>query len=148
MNNQIEKSKKKKYSNINKKELWNIFEEEVDENKKIPLECIYRESGDREFCERCNSNLAFSEEGFLTCINTQCGIIYKDLVDQTAEWRYYGADDNQNSDPTRCGMPINPLLKESSFGCKVLYTGGNMLYEMRKIRRYTEWQAMPYKEKS
>jgi hypothetical protein len=29
----------------------------------------------------------------------------KDNVDQTAEWRYYGADDNQNSDPTRCGMP-------------------------------------------
>ena len=44
-------------------------------------------------------------------------------------------------------MPINPLLKESSFGCKVL-CGGRPSYEMRKIKRYTEWQAMPYKEKS
>jgi transcription initiation factor TFIIB len=147
-NKNRDKSKKKKHTLVNKKELWNIFENEVDDPiKKNPLECIYRESGDREFCEQCNSNLAFSEEGFLTCINKQCGIIYKDLVDQTAEWRYYGADDNQNSDPTRCGMPINPLLKESSYGCKVLCTG-NMVYEMRKIRRYTEWQAMPYKEKS
>jgi transcription initiation factor TFIIB len=91
--------------------------------------------------------LAFSDEGFLTCTNNKCGIIYKDLVDQSAEWRYYGADDNQHSDPTRCGMPINPLLKESSFGCKVLINGP-MSYEMRKIRRYTEWQSMPYKEKS
>jgi transcription initiation factor TFIIB len=91
--------------------------------------------------------LAFSEEGFLTCVNTKCGIIYKDIVDQTAEWRYYGADDNQSSDPTRCGMPINPLLEESSYGCKVMM-GGPMTYEMRKIRRYTEWQSMPYKEKS
>jgi transcription initiation factor TFIIB len=69
------------------------------------------------------------------------------MVDHSAEWRYYGADDNQNNDPTRCGMPINPLLQESSFGCKVLCFG-SMSYEMRKIRRYTEWQSMPYKEKS
>jgi transcription initiation factor TFIIB len=68
-------------------------------------------------------------------------------VDHSAEWRYYGADDNQNSDPTRCGMPINPLLQESSYGCKILCMGG-MSYEMRKIKRYTEWQSMPYKEKS
>jgi transcription initiation factor TFIIB len=44
-------------------------------------------------------------------------------------------------------MPINPLLEESSYGCKVLCIG-SMSYEMRKIRRYTEWQSMPYKEKS
>ena len=144
-----EKSKRIKPTLVNKKELWNIFEQEItpEEHNKTPLECMFRESGDREFCERCESHLAFSEEGFLTCTNQHCGIIYKDLVDQTAEWRYYGADDNQHSDPTRCGMPINPLLKESSYGCKVL-CNGSMVYEMRKIRRYTEWQAMPYKEKS
>ena len=51
------------------------------------------------------------------------------------------------SDPTRCGMPINPLLVQSSYGCKVMCLG-RTTYEMRKIRRYTEWQSMPYKEKS
>lgn len=143
------KSKKNKNNYINKKELWNIFDSEIENNNKpkIPLECIYRSNGNRENCEYCESMLAFSDEGFLTCTNNKCGIIYKDIVDQTAEWRYYGADDNQNSDPTRCGMPINPLLVESSYGCKVLYNG-SMSYEMRKIRRYTEWQSMPYKEKS
>ena len=143
-----DQSKKKKNTNINKKELWNIFDTEIDGDKqKTPLECMYRACGNREMCERCESILAFSEEGFLTCTNSKCGIIYKDIVDQSAEWRYYGADDNQNSDPTRCGMPINPLLEESSYGCKVLCYGP-MSYEMRKIRRYTEWQSMPYKEKS
>jgi len=143
-----DKSQKRKNNNINKTELWNIFDSEIDNPDKLPisLECMYG-SKNREFCERCESSLAFSEEGFLTCTNTRCGIIYKDLVDQTAEWRYYGADDNQHSDPTRCGMPINPLLQESSYGCKVLCIG-SMSYEMRKIRRYAEWQSMPYKEKS
>ena len=35
-----------------------------------------------------------------------------DILDNSAEWRYYGADDNHQGDPTRCGMPINPLLEE------------------------------------
>jgi transcription initiation factor TFIIB len=144
-----DKSKKKKDTITNKKELWNIFDKEIGTLQKNinPLECIYRACGDRESCERCDFNLAFSEEGFLTCTNTNCGIIYKDILDQGAEWRYYGADDNQNSDPTRCGMPINPLLEESSYGCKVLSNGPSS-YEMRKIRRYIKWQSMPYKEKS
>ena len=139
-----EKSKK---SLVNKAALWNIFDEEVDESKKVPLECMYRSGGNREHCDSCETILAFSDEGFLTCTNKKCSIIYKDLLDQSPEWRFYGADDNQNSDPTRCGMPINPLLEESSYGCKVL-CGGKTSYEMRKIRRYTEWQSMPYKEKS
>ena len=147
----LQNSKKRKDLSINKKELWNVFDIEInnssESNTCLPLECMYRSNGNRENCESCESSLAFSEEGFLTCTNKKCGIIYKDIVDQTAEWRYYGADDNQGSDPTRCGMPINPLLQESSFGCKVLCNGGTS-YEMRKIKRYTDWQSMPYKEKS
>jgi len=145
-----DRSKKRKDNQLqNKSELWNTFDENVanDSKLKSPLECIYRACGDREKCERCDFNLAFSDEGFLTCTNAKCGIIYKDMIDQSAEWRYYGADDNNGNDPTRCGMPINPLLQESSFGCKVLCCGSTS-YEMRKIRRYTEWQSMPYKEKS
>jgi transcription initiation factor TFIIB len=139
-------TKKKKSVFISKKDLWKKFDIEIKKEEN-PLQCIYRSACSREFCDTCESILAFSEEGFLTCTNKTCGIIYKDIVDHSAEWRYYGADDNQNSDPTRCGMPINPLLEESSYGCKVICMPG-MSYEMRKIRRYTEWQSMPYKEKS
>ena len=150
MNN--DRSKKNKDNNISvqdKANMWNIFETEVinPDKPKEPLECLYRTIGDRETCERCLFSLAFADEGFLTCTNNKCGIIYKDVLDHSPEWRYYGADDNQTSDPTRCGMPINPLLEESSFGCKVLSLGPST-YEMRKIRQYTEWQSMPYKEKA
>ena len=143
------KKNKGERTSHDKAKMWDIFETEVGDKTKgsVSLECIYRECGDRECCDQCSFSLAFSDEGFLTCKNPKCGIIYKDTTDQTAEWRYYGADDNQSGDPTRCGMPINPLLKESSYGCKVLCSG-HTSYEMRKIRRYTEWQSMPYKEKS
>lgn len=146
--NDTSKTKKNKNKNkiINKKEIWNKFDAI---NDKISIECVYTESRQHqeEYCQCCNSNLASTEDGFLTCTNEKCGVIHKHMLDHTAEWRYYGSDSNQNVDPTRCGMPINPLLKESSFGCKVICPGKTS-YEMRKIRRYTEWQSMPYREKS
>ena len=115
----------------------------------INMECLYRKSGIREKCEVCASDVVLTDDGFLTCKNPACSILYKDeSLDQSAEWRYYGADDNQNNDPTRCGMPVNPLLKESSYGCKVMCEGGSYSQDMMKIRRYTEWQSMPYREKA
>ena len=129
-------------------DLWAAFDNEnMDKSKKLELLYDNQKSGARETCELCNSALAYVENKLLTCTNIKCGIIYKDVLDQTAEWRYYGADDSNMSDPTRCGMPINPLLKESSYGCKVVCSSKSS-YEMRKIRRYTEWQSMPYREKS
>jgi transcription initiation factor TFIIB len=139
-------STKKTLKNRNsvKNDMWNIFDSEI--TLKTPIESLEL---DKDFCQNCNAILFISDEGFLTCSNSKCSIIYKDSVDQSAEWRYYGADDSHNSDPTRCGMPINPLLEESSYGCKVMsYYGSKMTYEMRKIQRYTQWQSMPYKEKA
>lgn len=156
LNRMYETTKTKKIKQVGitkkqKKEMWDLFDTEISGKDKKEnmdrIECVYRESGSREFCDCCQCILAISEEGFLVCRNANCGIIYKEMLDHSAEWRYYGADDNQTSDPARCGMPIHPYLKESSFGCKVL-NNGPYSYEMRKIRRYTEWQSMPYKEKS
>ena len=113
------------------------------------MERIYSigEQGTRDSCDLCGKSLKICHEGFLTCTNKSCGIIYKDIVDRTAEWRYYGGAERNGVNPTRCGMPINPLLLRSSYGCKVI-CNSRSTYEMRKIRRYTEWGAMPYKEKS
>ena len=140
-------TKKKKKSKKSLKKYWNAFESV--ENKEKKLELLYESQNlrQREKCDLCNSAVAYTQQKILTCSNPSCAVVYKDVLDETAEWRYYGADDNSMSDPTRCGMPINPLLKESSYGCKVI-CGGRSSYEMRKIRRYTEWQSMPYKEKS
>jgi len=145
-NSNSTKKKKYKIDKIDKKQLWKTFNNEI--NPKDNIECIYDTNLDKDnTCGLCDSSLSITEEGFLGCTNIECGLIYKDMIDQSAEWRFYGADDNNSSDPTRCGMPENPLLKESSIGCKVICEGRTS-YEMRKIRRYTEWDSMPYKEKS
>lgn len=99
-------------------------------------------------CTACGEPVAISDLGFLICTGRTCGAMYTDCIDMSAEWRFYNGDDShRGSDPTRCGMPINPLLRESSYGCSVAGYG-RMSYQMRKIKRYTEWQSMPYKEKA
>jgi transcription initiation factor TFIIB len=129
-----------------KKEMWSLFEEKDTGTDDKEIECVY--SSEQEgTCKKCNEVMFISEEGFHCCSNVACGHINKEVLDFGAEWRFYGADDSNSVDPTRCGMPVNPLLKESSFGCKIVCGYGSS-YEMRKIRRYTEWQSMPYKEKS
>jgi transcription initiation factor TFIIB len=139
------KTKKIRKEKINKKAIWNSFKDEENGHNDKEISCIYRSEGQRDICECCNGSLITTDEGFLVCTN--CGVIYKDILDHSAEWRYYGGDDNHHGDPTRAGPPINPLLRESSFGCKVICPM-RASYEMRKIRRYSEWQSMPYKEKS
>ena len=141
--NEITKTKKIKKPKCSS-EIWKQFDNEMNCSKE-PIECIYRQTGERELCEYCEKILIINDDGYFVCQNPKCGILYKDMLDQSPEWRHYGADDTSNTDPTRCGMPINPLLKESSYGCKVLCPS-SCSYEMKKIRRFTDWQSMPYKD--
>ena len=145
------KKNKKIISNSDKKKLWMIFDNEKQEmcaekNEKPNFECVY-EKNETDICHLCNSILMIMDDGFPTCTNPQCGILYKNILDYSPEWRFYGDDDKNSNDPTRCGNPINPLLVESSFGCKILCSSHSS-YEMKKIRKWTEWQSMPHKEKS
>jgi len=142
----VKTKKNKKYKKSN---LWKIIDEQEEQESAEKVEIIYEKDNviKTNICQTCKNALYFTDSGFLLCSNNKCGRLYKDMIDFGAEWRYYGAEDNNVSDPTRCGMPINPLLVESSFGCKVM-CGKSSSYEMRKIKRYTEWQSMPYKEKS
>jgi len=142
--------KKKKTLSINQKaKLWKIFE-----NDKKEVECIYDKNDDKnhsrietDLCNICHSTLMIMDDGFPTCTNVECSVIYTNTLDYSPEWRFFGADDKGGNDPTRCGNPINPLLVESSYGCKVLCSSKSS-YEMKKIRKWTEWQSMPHKEKS
>lgn len=172
-NKKTQKRKKPKLSKQEKSKLWEIFEtdkKEIDHMdqssgelmREPPLECLYQQTlphpinkggitqeikRELDLCELCDSTLIISDDGFPTCCNKKCGIIYKNTLDYSPEWRYYGAEDKNQKDPTRCGNPINPLLVESSFSCKVLLSSASS-YEMRKIYKWTEWQSMPHKEKS
>jgi transcription initiation factor TFIIB len=90
------------------------------------------------------------EDGVPTCVNPKCGVIYTDVIDYSPEWKFYGCgngDNKHSSDITRCGNPINPLLMESSFGCKIL-CNNNSSFEMKRIRKWTEWTSTPHREKS
>ena len=138
------KKKKTSLSNVDKTALWNIFDK--DREKTEQIDCIYldKEGG---LCGVCNTILIVMDDGFPTCTNEKCGIIYKNTLDYSPEWRYYGSDDKNANDPTRCGNPINPLLIESSYGCKVLCNNKSS-YEMKKISKWTEWQSMPHREKT
>lgn len=152
------KTKKKKngISYREKSKLWDIFDldktnnhSEVENESQSPVkvECVYTTPKDNDLCIACQFPLMIMDDGFPTCTNDRCGIMYKDVLDYSPEWRFYGADDKNATDPTRCGNPINPLLMQSSFGCKVL-SSNTSSYEMKKIRKWTEWQSMPHKEKS
>jgi len=149
-----QKTKKKKVnmSQSDKSKLWDIFDVDkkelgIENTKKDLIECVYEQKKESDLCNLCNSTLIIMDDGFPTCTNVSCGVIYKNTLDYSPEWRFYGADDKNSNDPTRCGNPINPLLVESSYGCKILCSMKSS-YEMKKIRKWTEWQSMPHKEKS
>lgn len=70
----------------------------------------------------------------------------EDNILNTPEWRYYGINDTKSSDPTRCGMAINPLLPEASVGSTI--KPGYYDKTMNKTRRMQDWHSMTYKERS
>jgi len=99
-----------------------------------------KDNNDRYSCNYCNKTELIVEEGSLVC--RDCGCTNAQLIDHGQEWRYYGSSDNRSSNPSRCGMPINPLLPKSSMGT-ILQGWGN-----EKYRRLMKWNSVEYKEKS
>ena len=96
-------------------------------------------------CYHCDNIELVTVNGTIVCDN--CGTVNDNIIDYNAEWRYYGSEDSKYSDPTRCGMPTNELLPQSSLGSTISFKHKET-YDMRKIRNYHMWNAMPYKERS
>ena len=117
----------------------------------IPKEKIVKKevlcSLDDSKCGECDSINIFFDNGRLCCHD--CGLLQGMQIQQNAEWRYYGSDDSKTSDPTRCGMPTSRLLPESSLG-SIISTKftGKFSADYYKMRKYHQWNAMPYKERS
>ena len=143
------KTKKKKIlcSPNEKRNLWKMFDNEIEKTKTKPTILLDQtpSTENNTTCKLCNGYILIMEDGFPTC--NACGIIDLNVLDHSPEWRFYNSEDKHGNDPTRCGNPINPLLIESSFGCKVLCVAKSS-YDMKKIRTWTEWQSMPHREKS
>lgn len=126
--------------------LWTLFDDDK-QRMKAPIVTSPTDYEQYHKCHLCDMPLTIMEDGFPTCTQSECGVIYKTILDYSPEWRFYGANDKNTQDPTRCGNPINNLLVESSFGCKVI-CDSRASYEMKRIRKWTEWQATPHREKS
>lgn len=108
-----------------------IFTDKHTEDNAIENKC----------CDDNENNMM--SDGMILC--KVCNNIITNIV-SGPEWRFYGSSDSKSSDPTRCGMPVNQLLPESSVGTSISYRGGNQ--NMYKIRKYQQWNGMPYKERS
>jgi len=77
----------------------------------------------------------------------ECNALQSRIIETTAEWRYYGADDSREDNPTRCGMPTNDLLPKSSLG-SIISGKKNESREQKQVRRYQMWNSMPYWERT
>jgi transcription initiation factor TFIIB len=115
---------------------WNILEDFKQELNNIEI--------NNEVCS-CGSSEIIVEETMQIC--KQCYSVIGRVIDSSAEWRYYGADDNRDGDPSRCGLPTNTLLPQSSLGSMI---GGskNDNIDIKRIRMYQLWNSMPYYERT
>ena len=121
--------------------LWNVFEKKNDDI----LKKYNSEVSKINKCKYCESYDIITDNGSIIC--KTCASINSCPIDSCAEWRFYGSEDSKLSDPNRCGLPTNELLPESSLGSTIAFKYGES-YEMKKIRNYHTWNAMPYRERS
>jgi transcription initiation factor TFIIB len=137
-----DRKRTRKLSSKEKRKLWKSFDDEADETPELS-------PGMQEvdICIECGAVMMVSEDGLPTCSSTTCSVMKPISIDFSPEWKFFQSDDRNTQDPARCGNPVNPLLAESSFGCKVSCSSKSP-YEMRKIQKWVEWQSMPHREKT
>ncbi len=126
-------------------DIWNVYDnikQTLYEAENDDIEIIDINKIDKELlCYNCREDSLIYDEGIIVC--EKCGIDNGAMIDYQQEWRFYGSEDTKHSsDPTRCGMPINPLLPESSLGTIILGRG------FEKFRKLNNWNSMSYKERS
>jgi transcription initiation factor TFIIIB Brf1 subunit/transcription initiation factor TFIIB len=98
-------------------------------------------------CTACGAGEdEFINEELLTC--TRCGTIQGRQLDTTAEYRFFSNDDRGCGDPSRIGAPLDHRLPQSSLSTVILPSRGGSTKAMAGIRRYHQWNMLPYKERT
>lgn len=125
--------------------LWDIYKnvkDSMNEEEDAKHSDGIQEKGDILLCYNCSQDTLINDDGIIVCEN--CGVDNGQIIDLQQEARYYGIEDTRHAtDPTRCGMPLNPLLPNSSFGTIILGGRG-----YNKIRQLNSWNSMTHKERS
>lgn len=124
------------FNNLTDAALRDIFDDiDFDINKSKV------NTGDnKDICSKClKSNSIVEDTVYSILVCTNCGQVIGNLVDQNPEWRQF-EDDNKGE--SRCSMPVNKLLPQSSLGTNI---AGNFKSRLKTLHT---WSQMPYKERS
>jgi transcription initiation factor TFIIIB Brf1 subunit/transcription initiation factor TFIIB len=125
-------------------DLWSLLDSLRDTIAKFGIKDDPEDDEDM-ICSACGHKGLTIDDGQQIC--TKCSTITGRVIESGAEWRFYGADDNRDDDPTRCGLPTNELLPKSSLGSMIGGRKGESR-DFRRIRMYQMWNSMPYWERS
>lgn len=102
-------------------------------------------------CTECG-NKVNEEDHDDSVICSKCGTVLERIIDLTAEYRFFGAEDRSSIDPCRVGAPVDKRFPSSTLGTIILSrsSGGpaSAGKAMARIRRYHTWNMIPYKERS
>jgi len=90
-------------------------------------------------CPYCQESTLTVDDGTFVC--TSCGKENGIVISEKQEWRSF-TDSYDNKDASRCGMPSNPLLPQSSLGT---VAQGNMKFGFSRLQIQN---AMPSHERS
>lgn len=90
-------------------------------------------------CCEIKENFNFTNKGETVC--KICNNTISNIIDNP-EWKNY-KDSNTNN--TRCGMPTNVMLPQSSMGTTIKNDNN---FKMSRVNKYQQWNSMPYKERS
>ena len=86
-----------------------------------------------------------TKNGSTVCRN--CGVVDEsNFIDESAEWTFGGEESVYGKDPSRCGMPTNDLLPNSSISTKIQASYKDSKFKM--LNRIHEQTSMDYKERA
>jgi transcription initiation factor TFIIIB Brf1 subunit/transcription initiation factor TFIIB len=91
-------------------------------------------------CDMKDTIVEDSTQGIFVCNN--CGSIIGNLMDKNPEWKQFNEDGTASTNSSRCSVPMNHFLPQSSLGTSI--SG----YGRTKVKTLHGWYAMPYKERS
>lgn len=107
--------------------------------RKTNIQCDSIKQKNNTLCPNCRTNdhvLHDNFGGIIVC--SECGCVLETcMLDHHPEWK--NKDDGNSS---RCGLPTNALLPQSSLGTTI---GGNCNYKLKTLHN---WGIMPAKERS
>lgn len=124
-------------------DIWKQYKEaERLTTPSVADDHLLNETGDM-VCNNCKTRSISEDVVNGTIVCTKCGIIKEDyMIDNRSECTFINGDDGKK-DPSRCGIPINPLLEKSSMSTMIQHS--NKHHFMRRLHNQ---MSMDYVERS